>query len=310
MKNYVYTTFLIVLLSCCSFSQRYEASFNSFLDSIIFLDSRQTDFEININLDSNQTLDVFHVRDRKLISSKQSTSGKDVYKYSVAPMTDDLIIIQIASRESDGILYYKNFKLINNYLDSINLEKKEVNKICESKLTTPIKYSFKVYLNDHQINDYEVKWFESVVFEERIHAESSIFVGYHKNFSDPIVCNRLDNVFYLDQKYDSLGLIIRIGENGYFLYHITEMDFKYGADLYFSVSTNDQKLYEKYEVIIENNLFDEKEKPFLAIVKNYTKQVNTWNSHSNLMIDCNLHCNPTHINKGLENNFYTKRDLK
>lgn len=96
-----------------------------------------------------------------------------------------------------------------------------------------------------------------------------------------------------------------------FFYAIINPNVKYGASLYFAVSTNDKKLHEKYKKFVENKKYSElREIPYLSIAKGFGDAYYYGKKHSVLYFNCNEKCNSTAINYDFKSEWYSLKDLK
>lgn len=307
MKIIIHLFFSLYCIN--TFSQTKENKkcilFNSLPDTIVTLNEPAASFEINTNFDNTYKTEVFHIRENKLISSMIFTSTNFRCNYTRQPLTHDLFFVQIISSQSDSIIMYKRFHIINTHNDNITKLKTDSLKRCTDSIHPPYTFAFNVFINDKKTTDYEVHFFRT--FKTTHTSEYSSKTIY----SDSIAVKRISNLFYLSEKCDSVAILINIGKSGKFFYEITNPNFQYGASLYFAVSTNDKKLNKKYSELVRGKNYSElRQTPYLSIVKGFGYAYYHGKKHSVLYINSNEKCNRTEINYDFRSEWYSLKDLK
>ena len=307
MNTFIKIFFL--LFSITAFSQVAEKQnyilLNASSDTVVTLNTLSSSFDINTNFKGNYKVEILHLRENKLVSFTifQLTNFK--YSYISQPLTNDVFWVQLISFQSDSILEYKIFHVINSYLDNITKLNIESLNHCNDSIHAPYAFTFNVFINDKKTNNYEVEFFKTFKTNKTSEYESTTI------YNDSIAVRRDSNFFYLPEKFDSIAILIQIGKSGKFFYEIINPNFKYGGSLYFAVSTNDKKLHENYKKFVENKKHSElREIPYLSIAKGFSDAYYFGKKHSVLYINCNEKCNSTAINYDFKSEWYSLKDLK
>ena len=180
---------------------------NASSDTVVTLNTLSSSFDINTNFKGNYRVEILHLRENKLVSFTifQLTNFK--YSYISQPLTNDVFWVHLISFQSDSILEYKRFHVINSYLDNITKLNIESLNHCNDSIHAPYAFTFNVFINDKKTNNYEVEFFKTFKTNKNSEYESTTI------YSDSIAARRDSNFFYLPEKFDSIVILIQIGKS-------------------------------------------------------------------------------------------------
>lgn len=235
--KYILLLLCVIYIKTTSFCQSDSTiiTINGSSD-VLLLTKKTTYFELKTNL-KNQTFHITLARDLRPVTGYRYSSGhagQIKFQFN-RHQTGDRIVIHVRNSVTDSLFYSKIFYIINEYEDSLRREKirgeYKANRDCIDKIKTP-KYNFYVYVDDEKINTYEIEWFGKELYLDTM---------------QHIDCEKQGNIFKMSKKYNYMSFLLRIGKFEY-MYDLSQYSyFCYGASLYFSISTNDKKLYRKYK---------------------------------------------------------------